>query len=171
MARPFASTKMEFRIGENLQPARHWAMRLWIILIACWLVVTGLSAFRPIQAQIARVHASDLSGFARLFIYSLNYLMHAVSIWSMIAGVWLLAGRELARRFTIAFCWVELVLRGVAMLIDGYYWLYFGHPMVLPPQYNHPYKTLSTVMYSVYIIAILIFLTRPKVVAFFRRND
>lgn len=171
MIRPFASTNVESKIEENSRPERHWATRLWIILIVCWFVVTGLSAFRPIQAQIARVRISDLGGSARLFLYSLNYLMHAVSVWSIIVGIWLLTERELARRFTIAFCWVELALRGVATLIDGYYWLYFGHPMVLPPQYNHPYKILSIVMYNVYIIAILIFLTRPKVVAFFRRND
>ena len=171
MIRPFASTETEFKIEENSRPARHWAIRLWIILIACWLVVTGLVDFRSIRLLNVRISSFDITSGSRLFLYSFNFIVQIFDVLSILASVLLLTRKEVARRITVAFCWIELALAIFEKLIDGFYWLYFGHQMVLPSQYKYHYHTLARVMYVVYIIAILIFLTRSKVVAFFRRND
>lgn len=141
--------------------------RFWIRPLAfvagIWLVVNAI-----VGIGILEVLISKSEGILRAF----HRILQLASIWGIIAGFLLLFRKELGRRMTTLYCWANLILALVSIAIRGARWVYFGSTMASHPELNIvPNQWLREVMANIYIVAILIFLTRPSVVNLFQGSS
>lgn len=138
--------------------------RFWIWPLAfvagLWLIVNAI-----VGIGILEVLISKSQGILLVF----HRILQLASVWGVAAGFLLLFRKELGRRMAVLYCWANLILALVAIAIRGARWIYLGSTMASHPELNLvPNQWLREIMSNLYIVAILIFLTRPSVVKFFQ---
>ena len=154
---------------EQSTKGRPWWMWFWVVIIACWLVVNHTSALRQIYVEAPRARTLGLPEFYRFSLLVFHMFMLLISVWGIIVGIGLLTAKDFWRRLTIAFCWAQLGVMCYGVLQRILYQLSSGHSMQVPSQYVGHYQVLSQLMYSIYTVAIIVFLSRRRTLEFFHK--
>lgn len=152
----------------NLSKSQFRWVWVWVSLSGAWLILNGVAGFAPVQAQLHQVQTSDLPQADQRFLIGSFGALHVLSAWAIVAGLGVLIRQEFGRILGIGYCVAQLGLMGWRVLNQVVHRVRFGHLIQVDPQHDIPYRLLGSIMATIYVVAILIFLTRPKTVNFFK---